>query len=89
MSLKETIGNSDWMIKNESALKEILPKTWTHMENLNLLQIGFSLKILGVDWRRKDDLPKIMVFLEEIGVMARDNYLVKANPLPMLSSIKD
>ncbi|MDH5572348.1 MAG: hypothetical protein OEY89_11320 [Gammaproteobacteria bacterium] len=89
MSLKETLGNSDWMIENESALKEMLPKTWTHVGNLNLLQIGFSLKLLGVDWRGNDDVPRIMIFLEEIGIMSRDNFLVKANPLPMLSSIKD
>ena len=41
----ETLGNEDWLRANEDKLKNILPETWTHVNNLNSLQLGFSLKL--------------------------------------------
>lgn len=79
MSLQDTLGNEKWLQENEQAIKEMLPKTWTHMENLNVFQISFKLKLLGVDWRSEQDFGKIMVYLEKIGIMLRDGFTIRAN----------
>jgi len=79
--MTETLGNPKWLKENETALKALLPKTWTHIKNLNGLQIGFGLKLLGVDWRSEQEFGKVMIYLERIGFMERQNgYQVKAAP---------
>lgn len=78
--LQTTLGNTEWLKKNEQAIKDIFPQTWTHMHNLNGLQLGFKFKLLGIDWRSEDDFGKIMVFLEKTKIILRDGYTVKANP---------
>jgi hypothetical protein len=79
--LKSTLGNYDWLTKNEAALKRVLPETWTHIENLNGLQMGFNLKLIGVDWRNEEELSQVMIFLEKVGLMQRQNgYQVRSNP---------
>ena len=78
--LQSTIGNSEWLKKNEQAIKDMFPNTWTHMDNLNGLQIGFKMKLLGIDWRSEEQFSKVMVFLEKTKLILRDGYTVKANP---------
>lgn len=81
MSLKDTLGNEAWLRENEVKIKSLLPQTLTLATNINGLQLGFSLKLLGVDWRSPDEFGKIMVFLEKIGILHRENgYQVMANP---------
>lgn len=81
MKLIETLGNEKWLRENEAKLKEMLPTTWTHMENLNGLQLGFRLKLLGVEWHSEQDFGRIMLFIEKVGMMQRQNgYQVRANP---------
>lgn len=78
--LQATLGNQEWLKKNEQAIKDIFPQTWTHMHNLNGLQLGFKFKLLGIDWRSEAEFGKIMVFLEKTKIILRDGYTVKANP---------
>lgn len=78
--LQSTIGNDEWLRKNEKALKEIFPNTWTHMGNLNGLQIAFKFKLLGVDWRSEEQFSKVMVYLEKVKIIIREGYTIKANP---------
>lgn len=76
----ETLGNIKWLVKNEAAIKDMLPKTWTHMNNLNGLQMGYKMKLIGIDWRSQDEFGQVMVYLEKIGFMLRQNkYQVRAN----------
>ena len=77
MPLIHTIGNAAWREQNADKLKAILPETWTHMRNLNMLQIGFNLKVLGVDWRGDQELAHCMILMERAGLMVRDAMLVK------------
>ncbi len=80
--MKDTLGNQQWLIDNEKSLKDMLPKTWTHMHNLNPVQIGYKLKLLGIDWRSDQDFGSVMVYLWRVGFMLRkDKYLIKAAPL--------
>ena len=80
MGLMETLGNEAWLKANEQAVKDMLPETWTHVGNLNGLQIGFRMKLLGIDWRSQDEFGRCMVYLERIGFMLRDGMNVKRNP---------
>lgn len=77
MGLEDTLGNQKWMEENSAKVKELLPETWTHIRNLNGLQIGFHLKLLGIDWRSENEFGKCMVFFERVGLMKRDGLLVK------------
>jgi len=87
--LMNTLGNEAWLQKNEGALKRILPETWTHIENMNGLKIGFSLKLLGVDWRSEKEFGRVMVFLEKIGIMQRrNNYSVRGNPISVFTGMR-
>lgn len=81
MSLIDTIGNEDWLKENEPAIKQLLPKTWTHMQNISALTIGFNLKLLGVEWFSEEEFGRIMVYFERVGLMERDGYTVRANPI--------
>lgn len=79
--LHPTLGNPAWLRENEPKIKALLPDTWTHMENLSGISIGFGLKVLGVEWSSDEEFAKIMIFLERIGIMQRTNgYSVRANP---------
>lgn len=78
--LKDTLGNEKWLRENEAKLRALLPETWTLATNLNGLQLGFRLKLLGVDWRSEDEFGRVMLFLEKIGIMLRKDFLVRRNP---------
>ncbi len=80
MRMVDTLGNKEWLQKNEDAIKKLFPETWTHVRNLNALQVGFGLKVLGCDWRSKDDFRGVMLFLEKARLVLRDDMCVKRNP---------
>ena len=87
MNLKETLGNIEWLRANEDAIKKLLPENWTHMENLNGLKLGYGMKLIGIDWRSEDQFGKVMLFLEKLGMMQRQNgYQVRANPSRVIPS---
>lgn len=78
--LRETLGNIEWLRANEDKIKDILPETWTHIHNLNGLQMGFKMKLLGIDWRSEDEFGRVMVFFQKTKLMLMDGLLVKRNP---------
>ncbi len=79
-TLDQTLGNPAWMAANANRIKHALPETWTHVSNLNALQLGFQLKVLGIDWRSQDEFGKVMVYLERVGIMKRQGYQVRRAP---------
>ena len=80
MSLQDTLGNEEWLRANEQKVKDMLPETWTHIGNLNGLQLGFRLKLLGIDWRSEEQFAKVMVFLTRTGFLLMQGQTVKRNP---------
>lgn len=86
MGLQDTLGNEEWLRDNETAVKDLLPETWTHVANLNGLQLGFRLKLLGIDWRSETEFARVMMFLERIGFMLRDGQTVRRNPRNVMSA---
>lgn len=86
MSLEETIGNREWVKENEDKIKNILPETWTHIQNLNGLQLGFQLKLIGIDWRSEEEFGKVFVFLEKMGILLREGQTFRRNPHSIFKS---
>lgn len=78
--LDTTLGNPEWMKKNEKAIKDMFPETWTHVGNLNGLQLGFQMKLLGIDWRSEEQFGKVMVYLEKVKIILRDGLTIRRNP---------
>lgn len=82
-SMVETFANERWMsdIDNIQKLKGLLPSTWTHMSNLNGIQIGYHMKLLGIEWRNNEEFARVMMFLEKIGLLERkDVFQIRSNP---------
>ena len=77
MNLQDTLENEEWLTKNTEGLKNILPETWTHVSNLNGLQMAWRFKLVGLDWRSDLDFGQIMVKLEKLGIMQRDTILIR------------
>jgi len=67
--LEPTLGNPAWMAEHRDDLRQLFPETWTLGANLNLMAIGFKLKLLGVEWRSMDELSRILAFLTKYGVV--------------------
>lgn len=78
--MRDTLGNDEWLRENESAIKKLLPGAWTDMHDLSPLQLGFQLKLMGIDWRSEQEFGAVMVFFEKAGFLLRDGLTVKANP---------
>lgn len=79
--VRDTVGNEQWLRRHEPQIRAMLPDTWTHMENINILQLAFRMKLLGIDWRSTDEFGQVMLFLEKLGMLQRQNrYQVRANP---------
>ena len=57
-----------------SALLDMLPRTWTHIYNVDLLQIGFAAKLAGLDWK---SLPELFTALEISRLIQRDGYTIR------------
>jgi hypothetical protein len=77
VSLQSTLGDNVWVVENKDKIKELLPETWTHAQNINGLQLGYGLKLLGIDWRSEDEFAVCMVFLEKVGILLRDGLLIR------------
>ena len=77
LGFKDTIGNPAWMAENREKLTAMFPETWTHIGNVNLLSIGFTLKLMGMDWRTNDEFAKYLSILEDIGIIKRDGVLIR------------
>ena len=81
-ALLNTIGNAEWVSKNEENLRKLFPETWTHKDNtdISILRTGFQFKLLGIDWRSEQELVSCMVYLTKIGVIQVQGDLIRRNP---------
>ncbi len=78
--MKGVLDTATWLRENEDAVRELMPKTWTSMKDINMLAMGFGLKKLGLNWNTPDELGMVMVYFEKIGFMMRSGHTVKGNP---------
>ena len=80
MRLDQTLGNAAWLRRHEAAVKHLLPPTWTHVDQVNWLEMGFGLKLLGVDWRHEGTFSQVLARLEQLGLLQRDGLTIRRNP---------
>lgn len=79
-SVRDTLENIEWVRKNEVELKKLFPKDWTKASDLNILQIGFGLKLCGVEWRTDQELLNALAAIEKKQLLQRDGAMVRRNP---------
>jgi len=77
--LRTTLNDPHWLALNGPKLAKLLPETWTHIANLNPLQLDFNLKLLGVDWRTDQEFAETMMSLEQHTILLRSGMLVRRN----------
>lgn len=63
-------------LTNEEKVAAVFPETWTHRANINWLQIGYRLKLLGV-WPPGMDLARLLAACEMTGLLLRDGDLFR------------
>jgi hypothetical protein len=80
LNFQQTLMNIDWMRLHENAIKAILPKQWTHIDELNVTSIGVRLRNLGIEWDSAGELNGILFYLEAIGMIERNWRKVRGNP---------
>lgn len=74
------VADIQWLEDNEQAIRDMLPTTWTHVENVDKAKFISDLEnILEIKNVPGGILKCIMVFLEDIGMALRDNYLIRRN----------
>lgn len=83
--LRSTLGSELWLRLHEKELREALPKEWTALKAGDgrevAMKAAWNLKLVGIDWRTTDEFGRIMVFLEKLGILQRQNgYQVRGNP---------
>ncbi len=79
-STKRTLSNLDWLREHEQELRELFPETWTHIDNIDALPLGFQIKALGIDWRTDIDFAVVMQFLEKAGIVLSEGFTIRRNP---------
>ena len=68
---------AEWLKENKEKILPLLPETWTHIQNINGLALGFQFKKIGLDWRSENDFGAIMVMLEKNDILQRDGFLIR------------
>lgn len=84
MSLKNTIGNEDWLKQNELNVKNLFPVKWTAIDELDGIMIGEGLRELDVQWRTQKEFEMLMVFFVKLGFILREGKNIKQNPITCL-----
>lgn len=76
-TLKNTVCNKYWVLENLDRLRKIFPETWTHMHNINLIAVGYQLKLLGVDYRTDAEFAECFASMEKFKVIIREGALIR------------
>lgn len=83
----DTLDSREWILRNEQALKAMLPEQWTDCRVAGASKMAITLKLLGVDWQSCDEFGAAMVRLEHAGVMLRQGLMIKRNPHPCFTPV--
>jgi hypothetical protein len=75
----ESINDPSWLLQNETRIREVFPKEWTHFPDLTL-SIGYKLKLLGLVWCDLSEFAEIMAKFTDIGIILQHNGYIRINP---------
>lgn len=73
----------EFVKEKELKIREILPDTWTHVANLNPLQIGFHLKLTGLDYRSEQEYAALMGLFQHLGMLQLSGMLIRRSSHPL------
>lgn len=83
--LRATLGNREWLERNNRALRATLPPIWSHINDPEvLLRLGITLKMLGVDWHDTNELPLIVHWLHRLGMAEIEPATASCRVRPVL-----
>ncbi|MNU19531.1 hypothetical protein D3C71_77600 [compost metagenome] len=68
LALRATLGNEAWMRANVHKLREIFPVEWTKMDQQQILQLLFQLKLVGIEWSHESQIPQLMEFFSRVKI---------------------
>lgn len=81
----ETLYNRDWLTpKTQSAIRELFPETWTHLDNLDVSALVNGLRGLGMPINSTDDFHATINGFEMLRLMLRNDALIKRNNVELL-----
>lgn len=78
MSL-EMLDDENWLKKHKDTLIQILPETWTNIQNLSIVSLMYRLKLIGIQLSGVADLATFLAKLEIKGFILRENCLIRVN----------
>jgi len=62
----------EWLLPYGEKIRLLFPETWTHQSNLNVVQLMFQFKLIGIDWRTQEQLAIILAASERLGFILRN-----------------
>lgn len=68
LRLRPTIGDSQWMRLNKEKVAAVFPVEWSSANKIQL-SLGFTFRVLGVNWRETSDLVVAFMWLEKLGIV--------------------
>lgn len=80
MDLTTTLMNEQWLRANEARVRGILPDTWTHLTNLDVVRIGSGFKQIGIYFRTLDEYKVLMVTLVKLNLLLKEGLTFRRNP---------
>ena len=57
------------MNKISEAIKNVIPDTWTHEDNINFLALRFQLKLAGINWKSEEHLASLLSDYTKKGII--------------------
>jgi hypothetical protein len=87
-----TLFNGDWLIQNHDKLINLMPETWTHVDNLDFMNLGLTFDMLGVHWETKNDIFDILNFFHSVDMIKIKNggyHIIRNENNPIADAISD
>ena len=78
--LTTTLLDVTWLYENEAKVRELLPDTWTHIDNVDIASIAHGLKSLGVNWQNEEWAAHSVHTLKMLGILQREGHTMRRNP---------
>lgn len=71
VGLAMTLASEPWMAAHYWQVLDAIPQQWTDLDPRSMLMLGHKLELIGVKWDGDDELVRICVYLERIGMLER------------------
>lgn len=69
--LRATLGSDEWMRRNYRALLSLIPPDWCPLNETTANALGLDLKVRGVNWNGPQQLARVIIYFERVGILVR------------------